>query len=515
MDIASDQIDPFERFRRKKWALLIYSSVLAAIISAPAFGHTALKPVLISSGVYRWLCDSQQQSCDNQILRIDMMYTVMSSVVNAAGLPLGIFVDVYGPRTSLILGVVATGFGSALFAFAYRFSWDIYISAYNIFALGGQLYYLSVAQLCNLFPMNRQGVVSGLQMAAGEGSSLLFTAFQALHFQLGSTLDSLFFGLVAICIFLLPPAFFLMPTRSVTLLSNSTGEIAHAPIELESLTGKSSMIDQETTPAFHHPPITPVRKYKRSRSDVDFSNLLPPADSHQPKGLWSAVLRDIRKLGWGEFSLVLVWSCFTFIAQNFFLSNVYEQLVWVSGGNIKEAESGAHMFAVLFPLWGIVGCNLAGLFLDKLGIGWSLIVMVCLNITYCILEMVPIVALQQVTFASATFGRAFYWMILYLYLRTKLSAETFTTILGIVTLVASVTNLSGYLATYLAEKVLGGKFGVIDIAIASLQISSGVAFAIRCLRNERKSNCVMTNHDSYLLIAPDEPQSSQREEQEP
>eukprot|EP00158_Paraphelidium_tribonemae_P000599 Partr_v1_DN22920_c0_g1_i1_m42582 putative Solute carrier family 43 member len=101
--------------------LLITLCLLISLFSSGViFGFASLKPVLEASGVYRYLCDEGKDSCDAQNLRLNLMFTIGSSAINIASLPVGHVLDVYGPRVSLFVGSLTHLVSCLLFVISYR-----------------------------------------------------------------------------------------------------------------------------------------------------------------------------------------------------------------------------------------------------------------------------------------------------------------------------------------------------------------------------------------------------------
>lgn len=69
------------------------------VISFEVAGYQALRPILIDSGVYSWLCQEKEKTeepCIKQQLRLDLMLILTVSISNMLTLPVGFFIRAKG-----------------------------------------------------------------------------------------------------------------------------------------------------------------------------------------------------------------------------------------------------------------------------------------------------------------------------------------------------------------------------------------------------------------------------------
>ncbi|GMF72720.1 unnamed protein product [[Candida] boidinii] len=79
--------------------------------AGPVFGFAALKPVLISQGVYHEYCNvhdiainTESDLCVAQDLKLNSMFTYAAVITNATALVVGNILDNYGPKVTAIIG---------------------------------------------------------------------------------------------------------------------------------------------------------------------------------------------------------------------------------------------------------------------------------------------------------------------------------------------------------------------------------------------------------------------------
>lgn len=98
--------------------LLAFSSSLACFLyGGILFGWVAINQVLIETGIYGWLCPTNDV-CDRQITALNNVFNVASSLLMLCGLPAGIIVDSTSPRFLSVAAGVTTIPGLLCIAFA-------------------------------------------------------------------------------------------------------------------------------------------------------------------------------------------------------------------------------------------------------------------------------------------------------------------------------------------------------------------------------------------------------------
>lgn len=71
--------------------IIAMAVVFCFLTAGVVFGYSPLKSVLIQSGVYRDLCEVGEQTCTQQKIQLDFMFTVAASATNVSALLMGIF----------------------------------------------------------------------------------------------------------------------------------------------------------------------------------------------------------------------------------------------------------------------------------------------------------------------------------------------------------------------------------------------------------------------------------------
>lgn len=127
----------------KAYAMIFFGVFICSTMSGVIFGDAALRPVLISSGVYSDRCKPNEDTCDAQLLRLVLLFTVASTMNSVSSLPGGMFLDKFGPRKTGIMGSILFIIGCLFFALSSP-SFDGYFAGYIFIAISGQPMYVSV-----------------------------------------------------------------------------------------------------------------------------------------------------------------------------------------------------------------------------------------------------------------------------------------------------------------------------------------------------------------------------------
>jgi len=201
------------------------------------YGYSALKPVLVQEGVFEELCDGGGNAtaasaaaaaaaaaaeedgavvCVPQSLQLDLMFTIgaLSPLIGPLN---GAVLDRFGPRVTLSSGGVLLVLACVLFAFADDQTFDVYIPAYLVMGVAGQMLVQTSMMLCSLVP-KRAGLFMSMFNAAFDSSAFVFVVFQAIytstHGDIG--VKQLFLGYMAVPVLLVLLVFFLAPPLSAT-----------------------------------------------------------------------------------------------------------------------------------------------------------------------------------------------------------------------------------------------------------------------------------------------------------
>ncbi|EJU05335.1 MFS general substrate transporter [Dacryopinax primogenitus] len=275
-----EALHQFQEPRSLRFAQVVSAVIYCLFASGVIFGYAALKPVLVSEGVYRHLCTpdeikSHVRVCREQELRMNVMFNIAAVTTNVAALPVGAILDRFGPQVTSLVGCVFLLFGPVLLAIAPMIpvdKFDGFILGYLLLALGGPCIFISTFQLSNAFPTN-SGLVLSCVTGAFDASSAVWLAYRLLYQSTVDSEDQVGKGKISLTIFfacycIVPVTitilqFTIMPKQSY----KSMGEIVRE-IETGTLDPHEEAVDDDEINGLTPPPAT-ARVLSSTSTSVD------------------------------------------------------------------------------------------------------------------------------------------------------------------------------------------------------------------------------------------------------
>ncbi|KAJ1547688.1 hypothetical protein HK096_001179, partial [Nowakowskiella sp. JEL0078] len=299
--------------------------------SGIVFGFQGIRPSLIESGVYSEVCSiGEVLPCDAQILKLNLLFAIGSSVTNISFLPIGIFLDSNGPRITSLLSCFITIIGKLIFAMGTP-SFDGFIVGYALIAFGGAGIYLSSMNLALAFPSN-SGLIMALITGSFDASSLIYVIVDYLRFLFPSprphirlffiayTLIPLIYGIMVAAI--MPSSTFLKARTSNPILHDSDSE-------------RDSLISSETVTYGTSNEVEASSVTKNEKEEIEIEVLVF-------KQLTSSVFCGLA---------ITIFVYMLFI--NTYISTIREQLVELAGGReTQEVENLLKFFNIALPVGG-------------------------------------------------------------------------------------------------------------------------------------------------------------------
>ncbi|KAJ3036529.1 hypothetical protein HK097_003812, partial [Rhizophlyctis rosea] len=342
-------------------ALGIFASLTTAGV---IFGFQALRPALIADGVFGWLCGEN----DLQLLRLNLMFAIASTGANVASLPIGIFLDRYGPRATVLTGSILFALGGLLFGLSSQ-KFDMFIPGYLLLGIGGPFCFIGSLHLSLTFP-SRSGLIMAALTGAFDASSSIYFLFEGIHQHVQQPIQHFFLFYCAI-----PATIFILTTL---LMPSSPFD---NPTLAEEVTSSSDTLDER-------------------------SSLLPPTnndnndDDERRKGNAQSSGRLLkRQLGGVEFWGITTTICIYMLRLNFYISSIEEQIsdLDAAAHNPSEVQTIVNFFNIGLPLGGIVSIPFIGYLLDNYRLSTSFAVLWVTGVGYGVLGLIPVVPLQYAT----------------------------------------------------------------------------------------------------------------------
>ena len=440
----------------KRLAQVVVAVIYCLLAAGIVFGFAALKPVLISEGVYRDQCSPQEEEddvevCEKQELRLNLMFTLAAVSTNVAALPIGTLLDRFGPRKTSLLGCFFLTLGALFLAFASNLAdrgTDGYIPGYLFLALGGPCVFISSFQLSNGFPES-SGLVLALLTGAFDTSSALFLIYRLIYQGTEGIITPQRFFLA----YLVVPV--LIAVAQLTLMPETSYQLPPP---------SSPSTDDEATPTF--PPDTsedtPLLKPSPTASDPT-----PGALHHLPAS---------RQILSPYFILLTLFTILQMTRINFFVATIRSQYTNLISLDFAKQLNSA--FDVALPLGGVAAVIPVGWLLDHLRVVYVLSILVT---TATVIGVLGLIATEPAAYLNVilfVLYRPFYYTAVSDYSAKVFGFETFGTVYGLVICLAGLGNLSQSGLDAVVYTIFKGDFRPINSILLLTTFLIGTALVV-------------------------------------
>ncbi|KAK6338686.1 hypothetical protein TWF696_009498 [Orbilia brochopaga] len=362
-------IGAFEVPTRTRKLQVALATIYCLLSAGVVFGYAAIKPVLVSEGVYRDRCTPEEiekgvRVCFGQELHLNFMFTCAAVATNVCALPVGTILDKYGPRISGMIGATFFAAGCLLFAFAKELPFDSYIPGYLFLALGGPFVFISSFQLSNTFPSN-SGLILSLLTGAFDASSAVFLVYRVMYAASDRRFGTkqFFFVYLIVPVFTFLTQIFVMPRESY----KTVGELVHM-VEEEQYHDSDDELPETVRNS--------VQEERRASvaSEIDVLLGSKGGERHQRReevkrdisGVWGAMHgKSTRQqiLSWW-FALITLFTVIQMLRINYFVATIRSQYSYLFGDH-DAAKAVNNFFDIALPLGGLVAVPFIGALLDR------------------------------------------------------------------------------------------------------------------------------------------------------
>ncbi|TPX48746.1 hypothetical protein SeMB42_g00317 [Synchytrium endobioticum] len=434
-----------EEYTVSQRLILVIIAVFSALTTAGVvFGFQALRPILIENHVYEHLCaGDEEKPCNAQILRFNLMFAIASTGTNVFALPIGHFLDYFGPRLAILVGSFLFLMGGILFGISGP-TFDMYIVGYALLAVGGPFMYISCMHLSQAFP-SRAGLIMAALTGSFDASSLIYLIFNWTYYALGASVPIqrffIFYSIVPVALGVTMN--FLMPTTSFT------------PRPILSITNDEEISRPNTV-------VDPALDERR-----------PLIDRTEASGKDTTVALVMKQLKSVEFIGIASMTCIYMLKMNFYIGSLGEQLEDKPGAaeNPAVVESILTLFNVALPAGGILAIPFIGFLLDNYMPSTVLLVLSALGLSFGVLGLIPNLPLQYVTALFFTMLRPLVYTAGNDYCGKTFGFITFGRVYGTMNLAAGGFNLVQYLLSNIAINLMNGQYWGVNLTVTLLQLS--------------------------------------------
>lgn len=464
------------------------------LVAGPSFGFAALKPVLVSEGVYRQFCtpdeiDAGVQICQQQELKLNMIFTIAAVLTNVTALVVGPTLDTFGPRVCGLIGTFLITAACLILRSAWLITlFDGYIVGYTFLAVGGPFTFISSFQLSNTFP-KASGLILALLTGAFDASSAVFLVYRILYEKSGGTfhLSNFFSYFLAVPVFILFAQIFIMPSDSYSTLNSLALEAMEADDD-DCCVSEASTINETT--GLLDSSVVPTSDYSQEITDPNPAGTVAitkqDGKKHEPhhnenidniSGVWGVLhgvsVSDQLKTPW--FYLMAMFTTVQMLRINYFVATVLSQYVYLLG-SYEKAVILNKFFDVALPLGGIMAIPFIGLVLDNFSTFTVLSILLTTSSAIGLFGLIPnsfLAAYMNV--ALLVVYRPFYYTTVSDYAAKVFGFETFGRVYGVIICISGVFNLLQATLDKFTHQIFNGNPIPVNICLLLSTIIIGVA----------------------------------------
>jgi MFS transporter, LAT3 family, solute carrier family 43, member 3 len=420
------------------------------VVAGSFFGWNSMQPILFSEGFLNFKCPPTTDSskfCDSAAVDFSNIYTATSTVSFVAPLFSGIVLDAYGPKITLIgcmtifaigpiLLIVATSAGISSLA--------IYYLAFICFGLAASSQMGPFMSVSLLFPQS-QGLVVAILNGSFDAATIVFLIMYYLHFNVGMSLTSIMIaflcGPVLLCwlnmVFIWPLNGFASPTP-----------IVHS-----------------TTPINEASSITESQGIDKQDQDIEVANPMTVVIPRQQLAVTPVPDTFWEQLSSRGFTLFLIFHAIQMVRFSFYIGTAITQL-----SLMNDPGKYANIFSIILPV-GFFVQFLVGHLLDNYGNCMTITVQYVLSIVFSVLNLIPNLPLQILTFLIFICYRAFIFSNMSSYLIRRFGFKTFGKLVGIA---VAAGGLASLLQIPLVLWAVSSSFFVVNLLLLSLTVVAGL-----------------------------------------
>jgi MFS family permease len=175
----------------KHLALVICVLISDLFFTGLVFGWAPLLLMLQEEHQYSELCAFPDMKCKAQENKLNLMFALASVAANIAALPVGMFLDYFGPKVAVgVAGVVEIS-GLLLMAYSESQSFDFFVQGYVLLAFGGCITMMASYPSSFLIVKYQTAILAAISCLF-DGSSVVFLLLYSIRSAFGVSRKSLF-----------------------------------------------------------------------------------------------------------------------------------------------------------------------------------------------------------------------------------------------------------------------------------------------------------------------------------
>ncbi|EED14233.1 MFS transporter, putative [Talaromyces stipitatus ATCC 10500] len=492
-DDSQSSVAAYKVFVTKRIAQVIATILACWVASGIVFGFAALKPVLLSEGVYEWLCDKDElengvEVCFKQELQLNLFFTIASITANVSALPIGTMLDRFGPRFCNLAGCLFLAVGSLLMYLAFRIpEFDGYLIGNFFLSLGGTCIFVPAFQIANAFPKH-SGVIVALVTGAFDASAAVFLFYRLAYeaSDRGLRPEYFFLGYLSVPLAIFLTQIFLLPAKPYKTASQLEEKIEAARDSSRDIHDS----DDEISDANEVASLRAARRKKRQAKLRNIDNVLGGLDERQHREEQEEERHAAARV-WGVlhgepiqrqfmspwFILITLLTVLQMLRMNYFIGTIRAQYEYMLNSEAL-AQQINNLFDAALPVGGVITTPFIGFLLDHLSVPNTLTLIVFLTTAVGVLNCLPYLWAGYVTVILFVLLRPLYYSAMSDYATKVFGFSTFGRIYGAIICISGIISFAQTGLDALTQGTLKGNPTPINIALAVLTFIIGTILVV-------------------------------------
>ena len=202
MDPIGPQVNDISM--RRRYFLFLTACTHVLLASGEAYGWTALRPVLIDSGLFDGYPPEKRRELMNSVATMGIAGNALCK------LPLGLILDRFGPRVTSVIGSFLMIAGCTILALCDKNSETLPVAGYFLLGIAGPFIQMPCFQFSELFGARKASAMAYL-IVCFELSTGVFWVFGELNSAFGLERTQLFLGYLSVGVYCLITGLFFWP----------------------------------------------------------------------------------------------------------------------------------------------------------------------------------------------------------------------------------------------------------------------------------------------------------------
>ncbi|WPH03888.1 MFS general substrate transporter [Acrodontium crateriforme] len=476
----------------KRIVQVLFTVLSCWLASGIVFGFAAIKPVMISEGVYRELCTAEElnagvELCYEQDLRLNLFFAAASTTCNVSALPVGTILDRYGPRVASIIGSCFLAIGSVLMACAFAIpEFDGYLLGNVALALGGTFIFVPSFSIANAFP-KFSGIIVAIVTGAFDASAAVFLLYRLVYEETSGAFTPKKFFLIylVVPIFIIIAQVILMTPdgyKTIPQLEEKLDKVEDVTRDVHA--SDDELSDREVRRRRSH------RQGRRESKLRDLDKLLGDAEFRQERqtrdeerlatsGVWGALhgKSALEQMLSPWFYLLTILTCTIMVKMNWQIATISLQYEYMLGSELAARRINT-FFDFALPIGGVAATPFIGLVLDNFSTANMLAILVFMISAVGVLSTVPFAWAAYCNVALFVLLRPFYYSAMSDYATKVFGFATFGRVYGSIIFISGMVNLVQPAISAANHDLFNDNPIPINAILAVLSLTFGTALVI-------------------------------------